>query len=181
MPAPGLQSTQPHQPPTMSMRMNLRLRPCPVAHGRQDEVQRQLSRQRSPPAIASLLHQTSYEVQPGKRHTTMLIRAPRPRALPERTDFSMFAGALQRLDLLEMKATIGPRSKPALPIQPPRVAGATPTFANTHGAAVRYPTAITQMLPTQAIHRARATAMTNFSRVRPHSSFVRFVTTIGTD
>src|SRR5262249_61595676 len=59
---------------------------------------------------------------------------------------------------------------------PPPVAKAQPSFGETRDRAVPYPIVITQMLPGPAIHRAPATAMTNFSRQRGHSSFVRLVT-----
>src|SRR6266540_187229 len=136
----------------MSMWANYRLRHRFVSHGQQDEVWPQLSIWRSHPATASPPHQTSYEAQPGKRHVTVPKKSPRHPALPEAAAFSMFAGALQRLDLLEMEATIGRRSKPALL-----------SFGETRGRAVPYPTAITQMLPGPAIRRAPTTATTNFS------------------
>src|SRR5438445_2177684 len=107
----------------------------------------------------------------------MLIRAARRPALPERTAFSTLAGALQRLDLLQMKATIGRRAKPTLPIHPPPIARAQPSFGETRARAVPYPAAITQMLPSPAIRRAPTSAMPNFSRKRAHSSLVELVTT----
>src|SRR5438445_3273831 len=107
----------------------------------------------------------------------MLIRAARRPALPERTAFSTLAGALQRLDLLQMKATIGRRAKPTLPIHPPPIARAQPSFGETRARAVPYPAAITQMLPSPAIRRAPTSAMPNFSRKRAHSFLVGFVTT----
>jgi hypothetical protein len=161
----------------MSTRANVRLPHRSVSYGQQDEMRPQLSLRRPQPATASPRHQMSYEAQLDKLHAIMLIRAPRRPMLLGRSDFSTLAGTLQRLDLLEMKATIRRRSKPALLIHPPPVARAHPMVAKAHSVAVPYPTAITQTLSTPAIHRAPTTAMSNFSRERGHSSFVRLVTT----
>src|SRR6202035_4765125 len=128
------------------MQANLRLCYGSVAHGKQDEVQPQLSLRRSHPAIASPPHQRSHEAQLRKRHVTVQIIAPRRQASLAPTNFSMFAGALQRLDPLKMKATIGLHSKPAPPIHPPPLARAQPKVAKTRDAAVPCPTATAQML-----------------------------------
>ena len=155
------------------MRAKRQRRHRSVAHGQQHEERLQLSLRRLHPAIASPPHQTSHEAQPGKRHVTVQIRGPRRPASPARTGFSMFTGALQRLGLLEMKASIACCSKPAPLIPPPRAGRTQPMVAKTRGEAVQYLTATAQMLPAPAIHRAPTTAMTNFSRERGHSSFVK--------
>src|SRR5437667_9143684 len=65
----------------------------------------------------------------------------------------------------------------ALLIHLPQVAKGLPSFEGTRDRAVLYPTTIAQTLPAPAIRRAPTTAITNFSRERGHSSFVRYVTT----